>query len=20
MRQYPWLYRRNGLLGWEERH
>ena len=19
-RQYPWLYRRKGLLGWEERH
>jgi hypothetical protein len=20
VRQYPWLYRRKGLLGWEERH
>lgn len=20
VRQYPWLYRRQGLLGWEERH
>jgi hypothetical protein len=20
IRQYPWLYRRKGLLGWEERH
>jgi hypothetical protein len=20
VRQYPWLYRRRGLLGWEERH
>ena len=20
LRQYPWLYRRKGLLGWEERH
>ena len=19
-RQYPWLYQRKGLLGWEERH
>ena len=20
VRQYPWLYQRKGLLGWEERH
>ena len=20
VKQYPWLYRRKGLLGWEERH
>jgi len=20
LRQYPWLYQRKGLLGWEERH
>jgi hypothetical protein len=20
VRQYPWLYRRKGLLGWEQRH
>ncbi len=20
VRQYPWLYRRKGLMGWEERH
>jgi hypothetical protein len=20
VRQYPWLYRRKGLLGWQERH
>jgi hypothetical protein len=20
VRQYPWLYRRKGLLGWDERH
>ena len=20
VRQYPWLYERKGLLGWEERH
>jgi hypothetical protein len=20
VRQYPWLYRRKGLLGWEDRH
>ena len=20
VRQYPWLYARKGLLGWEERH
>ena len=20
VRQYPWIYRRKGLLGWEERH
>ncbi len=20
IRQYPWLYRRKGLLGWEQRH
>jgi hypothetical protein len=20
VRQYPWLYRRRGLLGWDERH
>jgi hypothetical protein len=20
VQQYPWLYRRKGLLGWEERH